>query len=96
VDEIPPARRDKQALEFHSAGSPFKRPLRHFAAKLIQDCGLKGAAVGGAEVSEKHSGFVINKGGASFDDVVRLIDIVKNEVYRKTGVTLEREILVWE
>ena len=96
MDEITAARRDKQPLEFHSAGSTFKRPLGHFAAKLIQDCGLKGAAVGGAEVSEKHSGFVINKGGASFDDVVRLIDIVKNEVYRKTGVTLEREILVWE
>jgi len=95
MDEITAARREKQPLEFPSAGSTFKRPEGHFAAKLIQDCGLKGKSIGGAEVSEKHAGFVINKGKATFDDIVVLIDFIKEEVYKQTGVTLECDVKVW-
>ena len=67
-------------MEYPSAGSTFKRPEGYFAGKLIQDAGLKGASVGGAAVSEKHSGFVINKDGATAEDVLNLIDHVQNEV----------------
>ncbi|HCR44096.1 MAG TPA: UDP-N-acetylenolpyruvoylglucosamine reductase, partial [Ruminococcaceae bacterium] len=78
--------------EFPSAGSVFKRPLGSFAGKLIEDCGLKGMSVGGAAVSEKHAGFIINKGGATSDDIKKLIDIIKNTVYCRTGIMLECEI----
>ncbi|MCL1866348.1 MAG: UDP-N-acetylmuramate dehydrogenase, partial [Oscillospiraceae bacterium] len=77
MDEISDARMSKQPLDYPSAGSTFKRPEGHFAAKLIDDCGLRGKQIGNAAVSEKHAGFIINKGGATFDDVVRLIDFVK-------------------
>ena len=90
--EMNGARRAKQPLEYPSAGSTFKRPDGHFAAKLIEDCGLKGLTVGGAQVSEKHAGFVINKGGATAADVLNLIDKIKEIVYEKTGVMLECEI----
>ena len=91
------ARRDKQPLEYPSAGSVFKRGENYFAAKLIDDCGLKGASVGGAQVSEKHAGFIINKGGASFDDVINLIEHVKSVVHAKTGVKLECEVkIIWK
>ncbi len=88
-------RRDKQPLEYPSAGSTFKRPEGHYAGALIEQCGLKGASVGGAQVSEKHAGFVINRGGASFDDVIGLVEKIKNTVFEQTGVELEEEIRIW-
>lgn len=87
-------RKDKQPLEYPSAGSVFKRPEGYYASKLIDDAGLKGLAVGGAMVSKKHSGFIINTGSASFDDVVKLIDLVKDKVEEKFGVRLEEEIRI--
>lgn len=96
MNEVYAARRDKQPLEFPSAGSTFKRPPGKFAAKLIEDCGLKGRTIGGAQVSNKHAGFIVNKGGASFKDIKSLIETVKDEVYRQTDVMLETEVLIWE
>ena len=87
-------RKDKQPLEFPSAGSVFKRPTGHFAGKLIEEAGLKGFRIGGAEVSEKHAGFIINRGGATEKDVLDLIDYIQNSVYSKYGVKLEREVLM--
>ncbi len=81
-----------QPLEFPSAGSAFKRPAGAYAAALIEECGLKGFSVGGAQVSTKHAGFVINTGGATCRDVLALLEAVKNEVFRRTGVMLEPEI----
>lgn len=86
-------RRDKQPLELPSAGSVFKRPTGYFAGKLIEDCGLKGASVGGAQVSEKHAGFIVNCGGATADDVLRLIDHIRATVLRTYGVELECELI---
>ena len=86
------SRRDKQPLEYPSAGSYFKRPEGFFAAKLIDDCALKGYTVGGAAVSEKHAGFIVNKGGATSRDVLELEEIIKDNVYKKFGVVLEREV----
>ena len=83
---------EKQPLEYPSAGSTFKRPEGYFAGKLIQDAGLRGYAVGGAQVSEKHCGFVINKGNATAADVCELINNVKNIVYEKFQVELEPEV----
>ncbi len=85
-------RRDKQPLEYPSAGSTFKRPEGYFAAKLIEDCGLKGLQVGGAQVSEKHSGFVVNKGGATCADVLELCRRIYDTVFERYGVPLEREV----
>lgn len=85
-------RRSKQPLEYPSAGSTFKRPEGYFAGKLIMDAGLRGYTVGGACVSEKHCGFVINKGGATAKDVVTLIENVKAKVKEDTGIELEPEI----
>lgn len=85
-------RREKQPLEYPSAGSAFKRPAGHFAGKLIEDCGLKGCSVGGACVSEKHAGFIVNKGGATSEDVQCLIRHVSDTVFDQTGVRLEPEI----
>lgn len=85
-------RRDKQPLEYPSAGSTFKRPEGYFAAKLIEDCGLKGLQVGGAQVSEKHSGFVVNKGGATCADVLELCSRIYDTVLDRFGVPLEREV----
>ena len=87
--ELTAKRREKQPLEYRSAGSPFKRPEGAFAAALIEQCGLKGYTVGGAQVSEKHSGFVINLGNASFDDVMAVISHVQSVVEQKTGYRLE-------
>ncbi len=86
-------RKDKQPLEYPSAGSTFKRPVGYFAGALIQQCGLKGYSVGGAQVSEKHAGFVINKGNATAKDVRDLIAHVQKTVKEETGVTLECEVL---
>lgn len=85
---------DKQPLEYPSAGSVFKRPTGYYASKLIEDAGLKGLSVGGAMVSKKHSGFIINTGGASFEDVVTLIEKVKAIVKEKFAVDLEEEIRI--
>lgn len=87
-------RRDKQPLEYPSAGSTFKRPEGYFAGKLIEDSGLKGYSVGGAQVSEKHAGFVINKGGATASDIITLINDVARIVKEKTGVEIEPEVRI--
>ena len=92
VDELSRQRRQKQPLEYPSAGSTFKRPEGYFAGKLIQDAGLKGYRVGDAMVSEKHSGFVINAGAATAEDVRRLMADVDGRVYEKFGVHLEPEV----
>lgn len=94
--ELLQRRKDKQPLEYPSAGSTFKRPAGYFAAALIDECGLKGAAVGGAQVSEKHAGFIINKGGATSDDVMKLIDLVQKTVFEKKGVVIEPEVRLIE
>ena len=87
-------RREKQPLEYPSAGSAFKRPAGQFAGRLIEECGLKGCRVGGAQVSEKHAGFIINRGGATCADVLALIRLVQERVQAQTGVLLEPEIRV--
>lgn len=87
-------RRDKQPLEYPSAGSVFKRPEGHFAGALIEQCGLKGKTIGGAQVSCKHAGFIINIGDATCEDVLELIDFTKKTVLENTGVELEPEILM--
>lgn len=94
MDELAAKRREKQPLEYPSAGSMFKRPEGHFAAALIDQCGLKGLTVGGAQVSEKHAGFVVNRGGAVCADVLELVRQVKEVVLRETGVELEMEVKV--
>lgn len=96
MEELIQRRRDKQPLEYPSAGSTFKRPPGYFAGALIEECGLKGKTVGGAQVSEKHAGFVINKGGATCDDILKLCEICSDEVYKQKGVRLEMEIRVTE
>lgn len=85
-------RKEKQPLNFPSAGSTFKRPTGYFAGKLIEDAGLKGFSVGGAQVSEKHAGFVINKGGATAGDIYKLMQEVSRIVFEKFGVSLEPEV----
>ena len=92
MDELAQKRRAKQPLDQPSAGSTFKRPEGHFAAALIEQCGLKGLSVGGAQVSEKHAGFVVNRGGATAEDVLRLMEQVRERVLRDTGVELEPEV----
>ena len=92
MDELAAKRREKQPLEWPSGGSTFKRPEGHFAAALIEGCGLKGVGIGGAQVSEKHAGFVVNRGGATADDVRRLMALVQETVLRETGVALEPEV----
>lgn len=92
VESYKKARLSKQPLEYPSAGSTFKRPEGYFAGKLIQDAGLSGYSIGGAEVSTKHAGFVINKGGATASDVYALIQHIKKTVQEKFQVTLEPEV----
>ena len=91
MDECNRARREKQPLNYPSAGSTFKRPEGHFAGKLIEDAGLKGMCVGGAAVSEKHAGFVVNRGGATAADVLALVEMIKQRVLAASGVALECE-----
>ena len=88
------ARREKQPLNLPSAGSTFKRPEGHFAAKLIDDCGLRGLTVGGAQVSEKHAGFVVNVGGATARDMLELMRQIEQRVFEQTGVQLEPEVRI--
>ncbi|MBQ2330561.1 MAG: UDP-N-acetylmuramate dehydrogenase [Oscillospiraceae bacterium] len=87
-------RRAKQPLEFPSAGSTFKRPTGDFAARLIEAAGLKGRQNGGAQVSEKHAGFLINRGGATFEDFYGLMETVQKEVFKFSGVLLEPEVRI--
>lgn len=94
MNELINRRKEKQPLEFGSAGSTFKRPKDGYAAALIEQAGLKGTHIGDAEVSTKHSGFIINKGNATCDDVLKLIDIVKKKVYEETGIMLECEVRI--
>ena len=94
IKEVTKRRTEKQPLNYPSAGSTFKRPEGYFAAKLIEDCGLKGCRVGDAMVSEKHSGFVINCGSATFKDVIELTDHIKKEVKEKFNVELELEVKI--
>ena len=96
MDDLLQRRKDKQPLEYPSAGSTFKRPEGYFAGALIEECGLKGKTVGGAQVSEKHAGFVINKGGATCRDILELCDECAKTVMREKGVKLEMEIRVTE
>lgn len=91
-EDLREKRNSKQPLNFGSAGSTFKRPEGHFASKLIEDSGLKGYHINDAWVSEKHSGFVVNKGNASCKEILELIDHVKNVVFEKFGVKLEMEV----
>ncbi|MBQ8782922.1 MAG: UDP-N-acetylmuramate dehydrogenase [Clostridia bacterium] len=88
-------RKSKQPLEFPSAGSTFKRPEGHFAGALIEQSGLKGVSVGGAQVSEKHAGFVINKGNATAKDVMALVELIQKKVKEDSGVDLEPEIKIF-
>lgn len=88
-------RRTSQPLELPSAGSTFKRPAGYFAGPLIEQAGLKGQGVGGAEVSKKHAGFVVNTGGATADDVKKTIAMVQSRVWEASGVRLEPEVRIW-
>jgi UDP-N-acetylmuramate dehydrogenase len=92
--ELNRRRKDKQPLEFPSAGSVFKRPPGEYAARLIEAAGLKGARIGDAQVAEKHAGFIINRGQATAREILALIDRVKEEVYQKSGIVLETEVRV--
>ena len=94
IDEIRKQRTEKQPLNFPSAGSTFKRPEGYFAGKLIDDTGLRGYTVGGAQVSEKHCGFVVNKGDATAADVIKLMSDVNEKVFNKFGVHLVPEVRI--
>jgi len=94
IDDLTKKREEKQPLEYPSAGSTFKRPEGYFAGKLIDDCGLRGLTLRGAQVSEKHCGFVVNIGDATAKDILDLMYIVKSTVLNKFGVTLEEEVKI--
>ncbi|MDR1774076.1 MAG: UDP-N-acetylmuramate dehydrogenase [Clostridioides sp.] len=94
INELADKRKTKQPLNFPSAGSTFKRPEGHFAGQLIDESGLRGFTHKGAQVSEKHCGFVINKGNATANDLLELISIIKERVYSNTGVMLEEEVKI--
>lgn len=94
MDDFTKRRREKQPLEFPSAGSTFKRPEGYFAGKLIEDAGLRGFSIGDAAVSEKHCGFVINRGNATASDILALIREVQKRVYESSGVKLEPEVKI--
>jgi UDP-N-acetylmuramate dehydrogenase len=94
MDNYMRLRREKQPLEYPSCGSTFKRPDGCYAGVLIEQCGLKGYSIGGAAVSEKHAGFVINKSNASADDIIKLIEYVSERVFEKTGIRLEPEVRI--
>ena len=94
MDDLNKRRRDKQPLTYPSAGSTFKRPEGYFAGALIEGAGLKGLTVGGAQVSEKHAGFIINTGSATAKDILDLIELVRQKVLENSGVTLEPEVRI--
>ena len=93
MSELSSARKEKQPLEFPSAGSTFKRPEGHFSGKLIMEAGLKGLQIGGAQVSEKHCGFVINRDHATSADILEVIRTVQDRVFENAGVKLEMEVI---
>ncbi len=95
MDDLSQRREEKQPLDMPSAGSTFKRPEGHFAGKLIQDVGMQGHRIGGAQVSPKHAGFVVNCGNATAQDVQRLISAVQERVLAETGILLEAEVRQW-
>jgi UDP-N-acetylmuramate dehydrogenase len=92
--ELAKRRQDKQPLDLPSAGSVFKRPDGYYAGKLIEECGLRGATIGGAKVSEKHCGFIVNNGDATAADVINLIEHIRHDVKRKCGVELQPEVRI--
>lgn len=92
ISELAALRREKQPLEYPSAGSTFKRPEGNYAGKLIMEAGLKGYSIGGAQVSEKHCGFIINKNNATAKDIYKLINAVRDKVYAEYGIMLETEV----
>jgi len=94
MDELSARRRESQPMDLPSAGSIFKRPKDGYAAALIEQAGLKGYAFGGAQVSEKHSGFIVNRGGALFSDVITVIEHIRETVLKRFGVELESEIKI--
>lgn len=94
MEDLMARRKAKQPYDMPSAGSTFKRPKTGYAAALIEQCGLKGWSVGGAQVSEKHAGFIVNTGGATSRDVLELMEIVWDTVSRQTGVELEPEVRI--
>lgn len=94
MEDIMKRRIEKQPLDKPSAGSSFKRPEGYFAAALIDECGLKGKSIGGAAVSEKHAGFIVNNGDATCRDIVRLADLVSDTVYKEKGVRIEKEMII--
>jgi len=96
MEDLAAQRQSRQPLEYPSAGSMFKRPDGYFAAALIDQCGLKGLRVGDAQVSEKHAGFVVNRGNAACCDVLKLVEEIRNRVREQTGVELEMEVKILE
>ena len=94
MEDLMARRKSKQPYDMPSAGSVFKRPEGYYAAALIEECGLKGRRVGGAQVSEKHAGFIVNTGGATCQDVLGLIKEIQREVFAQKGVRLETEVRV--
>lgn len=94
MNELNSRRREKQPLNYPSAGSVFKRPPGCYAGKLIDDCGLRGTKIGGAQVSDKHCGFIINTGNATARDIISLIEYVQDAVYKNSGVRLELEVKI--
>ena len=92
--ELNRRRREKQPLDMPSAGSTFRRPSGYYTAALIEECGLKGVSVGGAQVSEKHAGFIVNTGTATTKDLAELIDLVRKTVYRQKQITLQPEVIL--
>ena len=95
MQELIQKRRTSQPLDIPSAGSTFKRPVGGYAAALIDEAGLKGKGVGGAAVSEKHAGFVVNLGNATACDVCQTMKMIQNEVLRTAGIMLEPEVRIW-
>ena len=94
IKELTARRNEKQPLSYPSAGSFFKRPLNNFAGKLIQDSGLRGLTLGGAQVSELHSGFIINRGNATASDIINLMEVIRSTVLENSGVLLEPEVRI--
>jgi UDP-N-acetylmuramate dehydrogenase len=94
MDDLNRRRKDKQPLELPSAGSVFRRPEGYYAGKLIEDCGLKGFSIGGAQVSEKHCGFIVNRGNAAAADIIELVNHIKDCVQSKYGIRLKTEIKI--
>ena len=94
INKIKELRESKHPLDKPSLGSTFKNPEGDFAARLISECGLKGTIIGNAQIAEKHPNFVLNLGGATFEDITNILTLVKESVFEKFGVKLEEEIII--